>query len=91
MSLPNHSVVSANPAIGTFTIVPLSLVTFVSERFTKAISPSIGNCVLGTAFAAILGKVLLHLLRQRHGSFTNAFFCVLTFHSSAIITMISLR
>ena len=79
----------ANLAIGTFTIAIIVLVSLLAKGFTKAISILLG-IVLGTAFAAILGKVsLAPVAAASWFHFPTPFFLgVPTFHSSAIITMI---
>lgn len=80
---------SANLAIGTFTIAIIVLVSLLAKGFTKAISILLG-IVLGTAFAAILGKVSLAPVAAASWFHlpTPFFLGVPTFHSSAIITMI---
>lgn len=79
----------ANLAIGTFTIAIIVLVSLLAKGFTKAISILLG-IVLGTAFAAILGKVSLAPVAAASWFHlpTPFFLGVPTFHSSAIITMI---
>ena len=79
----------ANLAIGTFTIAIIVLVSLLAKGFTKAISILLG-IVLGTAFAAILGKVSLAPVAAESWFHlpTPFFLGVPTFHSSAIITMI---
>ena len=79
----------ANLAIGTFTIAIIVLVSLLAKGFTKAISILLG-IVLGTAFAAILGKVSLAPVAAASWFRlpTPFFLGVPTFHSSAIITMI---
>lgn len=79
----------ANLAIGTFTIVIIVLVSLLAKGFIKAISILLG-IVLGTAFAAILGKVSLAPVAAASWFHlpTPFFLGVPTFHSSAIITMI---
>ena len=79
----------ANLAIGTFTIAIIVLVSLLAKGFTKAISILLG-IVLGTAFAAILGKVSLAPVAAASWFHlpTLFFLGVPTFHSSAIITMI---
>lgn len=79
----------ANLAIGTFTIAIIVLVSLLAKGFTKAISILLG-IVLGTAFAAILGKVSLEPVAAASWFHlpTPFFLGVPTFHSSAIITMI---
>ena len=79
----------ANLAIGTFTIAIIVLVSLLAKGFTKAISILLG-IVLGTAFAAILGKVsLAPVAAASWFHFPTPFFLgVPTFHSSALITMI---
>ncbi|MCT8401329.1 purine permease [Weissella cibaria] len=79
----------ANLAIGTFTIAIIVLVSLLAKGFTKAISILLG-IVLGTAFAAILGKVSLAPIAAASWFHlpTPFFLGVPTFHSSAIITMI---
>lgn len=79
----------ANLAIGTFTIAITVLVSLLAKGFTKAISILLG-IVLGTAFAAILGKVSLAPVAAASWFHlpTPFFLGVPTFHSSAIITMI---
>ena len=79
----------ANLAIGTFTIAIIVLVSLLAKGFTKAISILLG-IVLGTGFAAILGKVSLAPVAAASWFHlpTPFFLGVPTFHSSAIITMI---
>jgi len=79
----------ANLAIGTFTIAIIVLVSLLAKGFTKAISILLG-IVLGTAFAATLGKVSLAPVAAASWFHlpTPFFLGVPTFHSSAIITMI---
>ncbi|ALI32165.1 nucleobase:cation symporter-2 family protein [Weissella cibaria] len=79
----------ANLAIGTFTIAIIVLVSLLAKGFTKAISILLG-IVLGTAFAAILGKVSLAPVAAASWFHlpTPFFLGVPTFHSSAIVTMI---
>lgn len=79
----------ANLAIGTFTIAIIVLVSLLAKGFTKAISILLG-IVLGTAFAAILGKVSLAPVAAASWFHlpTPFFLGVPTFHYSAIITMI---
>lgn len=79
----------ANLAIGTFTIAIIVLVSLLAKGFTKAISILLG-IVLGTAFAAILGKVSLAPVAAASWFHlpTPFFLGVPTFHSSAFITMI---
>lgn len=79
----------ANLAIGTFTIAIIVLVSLLAKGFTKAISILLG-IVLGTAFAAILGKVSLAPVAAASWFHlpTPFFLGVPTFRSSAIITMI---
>ena len=78
-----------NLAIGTFTIAIIVLVSLLAKGFTKAISILLG-IVLGTAFAAILGKVSLAPVAAASWFHlpTPFFLGVPTFHSSAIVTMI---
>lgn len=79
----------ANLAIGTFTIAIIVLVSLLAKGFTKAISILLG-IVLGTAFAAILGKVSLAPVAAASWFHlpTPFFLGMPTFHSSAIVTMI---
>ena len=79
----------ANLAIGTFTIAIIVLVSLLAKGFTKAISILLG-IVLGTAFAAILGKVSLAPVAAASWFHlpTPFFLGAPTFHSSAIVTMI---
>ena len=79
----------ANLAIGTFTIAIIVLVSLLAKGFTKAISILLG-IVLGTAFAAILGKVSLAPVAAASWFHlpTPFFLGVPTFHSTAIVTMI---
>lgn len=79
----------ANLAIGTFTIAIIVLVSLLAKGFTKAISILLG-IVLGTAFAAILGKVSLAPVAAASWFHlpTPFFLGVPTFHSSAIVSMI---
>lgn len=79
----------ANLAIGTFTIAIIVLVSLLAKGFTKAISILLG-IVLGTAFAATLGKVsLAPVAAASWFHLPMPFFLgVPTFNSSAIVTMI---
>ncbi|WP_134645025.1 nucleobase:cation symporter-2 family protein [Weissella cibaria] len=79
----------ANLAIGTFTIAIIVLVSLLAKGFTKAISILLG-IVLGTGFAATLGKVsLAPVAAASWFHLPMPFFLgVPTFNSSAIVTMI---